>query len=104
MRRRAHFTDIVIGLQLDDGDQGVYLPGEEADLSPQEFQQLRNAWFEEVHLLGLPMKIEGTIVRCVGCKHLWRRSPALNQLRVCAECAMADVTNTAAQRHHLKLS
>ena len=106
VNRRVRFTEVVVGLQLDDGCQGVYIPGDEEDLTPTEFDQLKNRWFDELRLAGPPMELEGTILLCEGeCGKLWRRTKQFAKVKVCRECVMASPHGKrgAAKSRYLRL-
>ncbi|MEE9472291.1 MAG: hypothetical protein V3W32_11295 [Gemmatimonadota bacterium] len=113
MKKRVRMLDVIIG-HLREGEDGqmweaCYLPGEEADLSEEELARLHGkVRYEIIELVGAPMSLEGEIAKCgtkekPGCGNLWRRSPKLKAIRVCADCAMQQHGNTAAHRKHLRM-
>ena len=76
-----------MGVLLDNGEEWIFVKGDEADLTDKEFSLLRNSWFCEVQCVGPAMSLEGTLVLCKECKEFWRRPVGMGNVRTSAECA-----------------
>jgi len=90
---RVLFRSTVIGVEMDDGSERVFVKHDELDMSSSEFSRLRDRWdwprpYDGILSIGIPMDLSGRIEHCPVCKELWRRKPNQRHVKRCKECGI----------------